>query len=109
MDDEQGDSAVGGGELGLARQRGVVGEVALGESAAAVGTVGLEAHDQGDFALHIDAGVVIVFVAGGVLGGDAVADEDDGAGERAFGGEGGGAEVVGEFADDWGGGGGGGG
>src|SRR5437868_13226693 len=100
MNDEQGGCSVLGGELGLVYQRGIVRPAIGGEATFAGAVHRLEAQGESDFAVDVDVGVIVVadrFAVFVFVGGDAVADEDDGAGEVGFGGDSEGAEVVADF------------
>ena len=67
---------------GLAGELGVRGVDFAGEDGFLVDSPGARAQDEDDFVLDVEAGVVVVVVFGG---GDAVAGEDDGAGDGAGG------------------------
>ena len=73
---EQGDRPMTGGVLGLGEEQGAdrpAGRI-IGESAMPLRIDGLIAHRHGDFAMHIDPGVIVVMMR---RIGDPVADEND--------------------------------
>ena len=100
MDDEQCDCAVIGGQFGFVDQRGVIGPAIRRETTFGSSVHRLEAQGESDFAVDIDVGIVVVVDGFAILvfvGGDAVADEDDGAGKFGFGRDGQRVEVVADF------------